>query len=143
MKTVLIVDDEPKISTALEIRLQAAGYTTVTAQDAVTGLSSAVARKPDLILLDISLPGGDGLEVARKLRTLPETIGIPIIFITASKDPYLRAKAMDLGAAGLFDKPYDAEELLAVAGHALGETSFFARPKARSAAVTPTPASSQ
>jgi DNA-binding response OmpR family regulator len=128
MKTILIVDDEPKISAALEIRLKAAGYTTVTAGDAIAGLSRAVACKPNLILMDISLPGGDGLEVARKLHTLPETAGIPIIFVTASKDPGLRAKAMDLGAAGLFDKPYDPEELLAVASHALGETSYFSRP---------------
>jgi DNA-binding response OmpR family regulator len=82
--------------------------------------------------LDISLPAGDGLEVAARLRDLPETGLIPIIFVTACKDPGLRSKAMDLGAAGLFEKPYDPEELLAVAGHALGETSIFRRPPVRS-----------
>jgi DNA-binding response OmpR family regulator len=137
MKTILIVDDEPAIAAALELRFKAAGYSTMVAGDAATGLSRAVERKPDLILMDVSLPAGDGLEVARKLRKLPETRSIPIIFITASKDPGLRGKAMDLGAAGLFEKPYDPEELLAVAGHALGETSVFSRPSARSAPEHP------
>src|SRR5262249_46382106 len=99
--------------------------------DATSGLSRAVQDSPDLILLDISLPAGDGLELARKLRGLPETRSTPIIFLTASRDPDLRAKAMDLAAAGLFDKPYDPDELLAVAGHALGETGMFRRPIAR------------
>jgi DNA-binding response OmpR family regulator len=131
MKRILIVDDDLKISAAMEIRFQAAGYATITAGDAVTGLSRAVETRPDLIVLDISLPAGDGLEVASKLRALPETAAVPIIFVTASKEPNLRSKAMDLGAAGLFDKPYDPEELLAVAGHALGETGFLRRPIAR------------
>jgi DNA-binding response OmpR family regulator len=131
MKSILIVDDDPKISTALEIRFRAGGYRTLTAGDGARGLSRAVEERPDLILLDISLPAGDGLEVERKLRKLPETCSIPIIFVTASRDPGLRAKAMDLAAAGLFDKPYDADELLAVAGHALGETGMFRRPLAR------------
>ncbi|HXJ72317.1 MAG TPA: response regulator, partial [Candidatus Dormibacteraeota bacterium] len=83
MKTILIVDDEPAIAAALELRFKAAGYSTMVAGDAATGLSRAVERKPDLILMDVSLPAGDGLEVARKLRKLPETRSIPIIFITA------------------------------------------------------------
>jgi len=131
MKTILIIDDDPKIAAALEIRFRAGGFDIAMAGDAASGLSRAVEVRPDLILLDISLPAGDGLSVARKLRELPETRTIPFIFITASKDPDLRAKAMDLGAAGLFDKPYDADELLAVAGHALGETGMFRRPIAR------------
>jgi len=131
MKRILIVDDDPKISAAMEIRFKAASYATVTAGDAAAGFSRAVETRPDLILLDISLPAGDGLEIAAKLRALPETASIPIIFVTACKDPDLRSKAMDLGAAGLFDKPYDPEELLAVAGHALGETGFFRKPIAR------------
>jgi DNA-binding response OmpR family regulator len=131
MKSILIVDDDPKIAAALQIRFRAGGYRTLHAGDAATAVSRAVAERPDLILLDISLPAGDGFGVARKLRGLPETSIIPIIFITASKDPGLRAKAMDLGAAGLFDKPYDADELLAVAGHALGDTASFVRPPGR------------
>lgn len=135
MKTILIVEDDPKIVAALEIRLQDNGYATLFAGDAVTGFGKAVQHLPDLILLDISLPAGDGLQVARKLRNLPQTANIPFLFVTANKDPELREQAMDVGAAGLFDKPYNADELLAVIAHALGETGMFRRPIAR---YTPT-----
>jgi DNA-binding response OmpR family regulator len=131
MKRILIVEDDPKIATALEIRLQSAGYATLAAGDAAAGLSQAVQHRPDLIVLDISLPAGDGLQLARKLRGLPETRNTPFLFVTANTDPHLRARAMDLGAAGLFEKPYNAEELLAVIGHALGETGMFRRLIAR------------
>ena len=131
MKTILIVEDDPKIVAALEIRFQAAGYATLSAGDAASGLSKAVQHRPNLIVLDISLPAGDGLQLAAKLKSLPETRHTPFLFVTANKDPELRARAMDLGAAGLFEKPYNAEELLAVVGHALGETGMFRRRIAR------------
>jgi DNA-binding response OmpR family regulator len=131
MKNILIIEDDLKIVAALEIRLKAGGYTTLTAGDAASGLSKAVQHRPDLIVLDISLPAGDGLQLGRQLRSLAETRRIPIVFVTANKDPELREKVMDLGAAGLFEKPYNADELLAVVGHALGETGTFRRPIAR------------
>jgi len=131
MKTILIVEDDPKIVAVLEIRFQSAGYATLTASDAASGLSKAVQHRPHLIVLDISLPAGDGLQLAEKLKSLPETRQTPFLFVTANKDPDLRARAMDLGAAGLFEKPYNADELLAVAGHALGETGMFRRRIAR------------
>lgn len=131
MKTILIVEDDPKIVAALEIRLKDAGYATLSAGDAATGFSKAVQHLPDLVVLDISIPAGDGLQLARQLRGLDHTRHIPFLFVTANKDPELRERAMDLGAAGLFDKPYNADELLAVIGHALGETGMFRRPIAR------------
>jgi DNA-binding response OmpR family regulator len=131
MKNVLIIEDDPKIASALEIRFRSGGYGTETAGDAALGFSRAVATQPDLIVLDISLPGGNGLDLARRFRSIPETQRAPIIFVTASTTPDLRQRAMDLGAAGLFEKPYDSSELLAVAGHALGETGMFKRPIAR------------
>jgi DNA-binding response OmpR family regulator len=131
MKNILIIEDDPRIVAALEIRLQASDYSTISAGDAASGLSKAVEHQPHLIVLDVSLPAGDGLQLGRKLRSLPETRRTPFIFVTGNQDPDLRAKAMDLGAAGLFEKPYDADELLAVIGHALGETGTFRRPIAR------------
>jgi DNA-binding response OmpR family regulator len=131
MKNILIIEDDPKIAIALEIRFKAGGYGTLTAGDAVSGMSKAVQNQPDLIVLDISLPGGNGLDLAQQFKHLPETRRAPIIFITASRAPNLREQVMDLGAAGLFEKPYDSDELLAVAGHALGETGMFKRPIAR------------
>ncbi len=127
MKTVLIIDDDPRIVSALEVRLRAGGYTTFATGDATTGFSRALELRPDLILLDISLPAGDGLSLAQKLRHRPETRATPIIFVTAHVDPELRERTMEVGAAGLFEKPYDGEELMAVIGHALGETGMFRR----------------
>jgi DNA-binding response OmpR family regulator len=131
MKNVLIIEDDPKIAAALEIRFRSGGYSAEVAGDAVAGMSRAVETQPDLIVLDISLPGGNGLDLAQRFKAIPETRLAPIIFVTASKAPNLRQRAMDLGAAGLFEKPYDSVELLAVAGHALGETGMFRRPIAQ------------
>jgi DNA-binding response OmpR family regulator len=143
MKNILIIEDDPRIAAALEIRFRTGGYQTFTAGNVTVGMDQAVRRRPDLMLLDISLPGGDGLALAKRFRSLPETRQIPIIFVTASKDPGLRVKAMNLHAAGLFEKPYDPEELLAVAGHAMGDTGMFRRqrPVHGGAATSPTVAS--
>jgi len=119
MKTILIVEDDQKISLALCVRLKAHGYATRIAGDAVTAVSLAVRHKPDLILLDLSLPAGNGLALAEQFHELPETRGTPVIFATASKDPELRRKAIDLGVVGLLRKPYEAEALLTVVNHAL------------------------
>jgi len=112
MKTLLVVEDDPKICAALRVRLGAAGYHVVAAPDGFSGLKMAVAEKPDLILLDIMMPVGMGFSVAERLKDLG--LGeIPIIFITASKRAGLRKMAQKLGAAGFFEKPYDADELVA------------------------------
>jgi PAS domain S-box-containing protein len=91
---------------------RAHGYDVIAGYDAVLAATMAVKHRPDLILLDITMPGGDGFLVAERLRNLDETARIPIIFLTASKQPGLREKAMELSPAGFFEKPYEAEELL-------------------------------
>lgn len=112
MKKILIVEDDQKIAMALVIRLRANGYTVSVAADAIAGASQARATKPDLILLDIALPGGNGFQLAETFLHMPETNETPVIFITASKSPTLMQKVMDLGAIGLFEKPFDTEKLL-------------------------------
>ena len=132
MKKILIVEDDERLSLALSIRMKAQEYATWTAGDAISALSLALQINPDLILLDISLPAGNGFTLIEQLDRFPETREIPIIFTTASKDPELRNRALDLGAAGLLRKPYDAEELLAVVDQTLSDwdpdsrTHFFA-----------------
>jgi DNA-binding response OmpR family regulator len=106
------VEDDPKISLALEVRLKANRYAVAVAPDALSGASMGRVVKPDLILLDISMPGGNGFQLAETFHHMPETKGTPIIFITASKSPELLQKVMDLGAVGLFEKPFDTEKLL-------------------------------
>lgn len=111
MKKILIVEDDKNIVMALTIRLRAAGYEVFQAYDVVSGTSMAVKHQPQLILLDISMPGGNGFDVADRIRN---KIGIPanIIFLTAHKEPALRERAMQMGAAAFFEKPYDPDSLL-------------------------------
>lgn len=112
MKRILIVEDDQKIALALQVRLRANRYAVSVASDAIVGASLGRTVKPDLILLDISMPGGNGFQLAETFQRLLETRGTPIIFITASKSPELLKKVMDLGAVGLFEKPFDTEKLL-------------------------------
>ena len=112
MKKILVVEDDQKIAMALVIRLKGNGYNASIAPDAITGASQARAIKPDLILLDISLPGGNGFQLAETFLRMPETNGTPVIFITASRNPELMQKVIELGAVGLFEKPFDVEKLL-------------------------------
>jgi len=121
MKKILVVDDDPNIITALTVRLQAAGYEVLSAPDGFKGLQAAVTSPPDLILLDVCLPAVIGFAVARRLQELGLE-RIPVIFITASKKEGLRAAAKALGAAGYLEKPYEAQELLALIAQVLRES---------------------
>lgn len=112
MKKVMIVEDDKKIAMALSVRLKSCGYEVEASHDAVVAVSNAKTFKPDLILLDISMPGGDGFSLAERFNNLVDTAGVPIIFVTASKKIGLKEKAMAMGAAGFFEKPYDADLLL-------------------------------
>ena len=112
MKKILIVEDDQKIALALQVRLKTNRYAVSIASDAIQGANLGRTVKPDLILLDISMPGGDGFQLAETFHNMLETSGTPIIFITASKNPELLEKVMMLGAVGLFEKPFDTEKLL-------------------------------
>lgn len=111
MKKILVVEDDKKISLALAIRLRAVGYQVIQAYDTVGGTSMAKKHEPDVILLDISMPGGDGFNVAQRVRKIIGSEPV-IIFLTAHKEPELRQRAMEFGAAGFIEKPYDADRLI-------------------------------
>jgi len=112
MKKILIIEDDQKTALALAVRLKAEGYATWIAGDAIRGMQLARRQQPDLILLDIGLPGGNGFDFAETLKLGPETRDIPVVFLTASKDRLLFDRVLRLGAAGLLEKPYEATELL-------------------------------
>jgi two-component system response regulator AtoC len=117
-KTILIVEDDQKVALGLAIRMKSAGYEAIIAHDALSGVRSAIRNKPHLVLLDISMPAGNGFLVAERIqRNIPHPI--PIIFLTASRHPEFRQKAEELGALAFFEKPYEPAELLAVIGEAL------------------------
>jgi two-component system cell cycle response regulator len=106
-----MVDDDRTVLLTLGVRLKAMGYTVYTAKDAVSAVSAAVKNHPDVIVLDVSLPAGDGFLVAGRLQNLVGSAATPINFITASEDPHLRDRAMKLGAAAFLKKPFDATTL--------------------------------
>lgn len=108
------------VAKALAIRVKLAGYTVTMAHDAATAVIMAKKIQPDLILLDINLPAGNGFVVAERIMMqLPHIV--PIIFITASKNPEFLQRAKDIGAVGYFEKPYEPEELLTAIQEILGE----------------------
>ncbi|KTC98384.1 MULTISPECIES: response regulator [Legionella] len=113
MKKILIVEDDKDIAKALTIRLKSCNYQVDTAADVVQGVNHVVNNVPDLILLDISIPAGDGFLLAERVKCLPQVGNIPIIFMTANKKPELKKKAEEYGAAAFFEKPFDSNKLLA------------------------------
>jgi DNA-binding response OmpR family regulator len=111
MKTVLLIDDDNVFLLSIGVRMKAMGYTICTAKDAASAVSVVRKTSPDVIVLDVSLPGGDGFLVAGRLQSLISSAATPIIFITASENPGLRERAMKLGAAAFMTKPFDATTL--------------------------------
>jgi len=111
MKTVLLVDDDNTVLLALGVRLKGMGYTVCTAKDAVGAVSAARKNNPDVIVLDISLPAGNGFMVAERLQSMISSAVTPIIFMTASEAPALRERALKFGAVKFLKKPFDATTL--------------------------------
>jgi DNA-binding response OmpR family regulator len=109
---VLVVDDEPDAVELVEFNLRKAGLNVVTAEDGLEALTKARAHVPDLILLDVMLPGMDGLEVCRNLRKDPKTASIPIIMLTAKGAELDRVLGLELGAADYVTKPFSPRELM-------------------------------
>jgi CheY-like chemotaxis protein len=111
MKSVLLVDDDNTILLGIGVRLKAMGYTIYTAKDAVSAVSAARKNEPDVVVLDISLPAGDGFLVAGRLQNLVGSGATPIIFMTSYDSPMAREQAKTLGAAAFLTKPFDATSL--------------------------------
>jgi CheY-like chemotaxis protein len=127
MKSVLLVDDDNAVLLGLGVRLKSMGYTVYTAKDAISAVATVVKSKPDVVVLDISLPAGDGFLVSSRLQNLVGSAATPVIFMTASENPHLRERAKQLGSA-FFNKPFeatalaDAIEAAACPGDAWGST---------------------
>lgn len=107
---ILIIEDEADVAKALSIRLKASGYNVISAADSIQGVSLAKKERPDLIILDIMLPGGGGFAVSERLKQDVETWDIPIIILTGV--PGTEEMAYKAGARFYFQKPYRPEELL-------------------------------
>ena len=119
MKTIHIVEDDGDIGAALAIRLASAGYRVLRSGDTTSAYDTAILERPDLLILDISLPGGDGFEVLERLRRDSDCAELPALFLTASRRPELRDRALSVGAVGFVEKPFNSSELLRVVADAL------------------------
>jgi DNA-binding response OmpR family regulator len=111
---ILIVDDDPKLKLALKIRLQANHYDTVQASDGYSAIAVAQKEHPDLILLDLGLPAGDGFAVLKYLQDSDTLSTIPVIVLTARDPQSNEQRTLQAGAAAFLQKPPDNDELLDV-----------------------------
>jgi CheY-like chemotaxis protein len=111
MKTVLLVDDDNVFLLAIGVRLKSLGYTVCTCKDAAFAVSAVLKNNPDIVVLDVSLPAGDGFLVAERLQKLPAAATTPIIIVTASENPELPERAIKAGAVAFLRKPFDAAAL--------------------------------
>jgi DNA-binding response OmpR family regulator len=118
-KKILIVDDDRDLLQGMNIWLKSQGYKVVFAVDATSAITMAQSEKPDLIILDISLPAGGGYHVMKSLKSALPLAYIPIIVITAGDASINRERALTAGAEAFFQKPFDNHELLAAIKKAL------------------------
>ena len=110
VKTILVVDDEPEIVRLVRDYLEHSGFTVVTASDGPAALQTARTRRPDLVVLDLGLPGLDGLDVTRELR---RNGTVPIVMLSARGDESDKLVGLELGADDYLTKPFSPKELVA------------------------------
>lgn len=117
---ILIVEDNELNQKLLRDVLQVEGHRTSETSTAEAGLALAIVTPPDLVLMDIHLPGMDGLAALRRLRADPRTAAIPVVAVTASAMPLERAEVLAAGFDGCFVKPLDVDEILVEVQRLLG-----------------------
>ena len=110
---ILIVDDEKDLVDLVAYNLEREGYAVLKAYDGEEALNIIRSRKPDLVLLDLMLPGIQGLEICRIVRSAPETATLPIIMLTARGEEADRVIGLEIGADDYVAKPFSVRELLA------------------------------
>lgn len=113
MSKILVIEDEAKIARFVELELKYEGYEVQTAGDGLLGLKAVKSFEPDLLVLDLMLPGISGIEVCRRLRAAEETAALPILMLTAKDDVSDKVMGLDMGADDYMTKPFAIEELLA------------------------------
>jgi adenylate cyclase len=118
-KTILIVDDNADTRLVLSARLKANHYHTVFAADALQTMSVALKERPDAILLDLGLPGGNGLMVLERLKANTSLGSIPVIIVTAEDPQVAEARAIEGGAVAFLQKPVDQDKLMAAVQQAV------------------------
>jgi two-component system, OmpR family, alkaline phosphatase synthesis response regulator PhoP len=111
-RTVLIIEDEKLIIVSTQMVLEAAGFRVESATNGEDGIAKAKSQTPDLILLDIMMPGIDGWETLTRLKRDAATAGIPVVIFTAREHSRGHQKSTEMGAADYFRKPFEPDELI-------------------------------
>jgi len=124
-KKILIVEDDLDLVKALTKRLRANSYDTIYALDAASAIQEAHREKPDVIILDIGLPGGDGFSVKKQLDRSVCLSDIPVIVMTAQNNSMTFKRSFRAGVAAFFQKPVDDLQLLSIVETVLGEPSLL------------------
>jgi two-component system alkaline phosphatase synthesis response regulator PhoP len=120
MTRVLVIDDEAPIRLLCRVNLEAEGMEVLEAPDGPSGLDVARSERPDIVLLDVMMPGLDGWRVAEQLLEDDRTTEIPIIFLTARAEFRDRARGLDIGGVDYVTKPFNPLELAPLVGELLG-----------------------
>ena len=116
---ILVVDDNPTIRRGLSVRLRANGYEVLFAEDAVSATAALVTERPDLVILDLGLPAGDGFVVMERLNKNDLLSNIPVIVLTGRELAENQDRALQAGAAAFFQKPVEDSTLLSAIRRAL------------------------
>src|SRR6266850_6657993 len=119
-KKILVVDDDPDVRLGLHVRLKANHYDVSFAADGMASIVEARKHQPDLIILDLGLPAGDGFVVMERLKNIIPLAMVPVIVVSARANEPNRERALKAGASAYLRKPVDNDELLAVIHQALG-----------------------
>lgn len=125
-KKILLVEDDKDAVRAIGIRLKSEGYDLIVASDAIAAISTARKEKPDLIVLDLGLPGGDGFTVMKRIKSNCDLMLVPIIVVSA-RDPLINeTRALEAGAEAFLQKPAENAELLVTVERALLKSEHVA-----------------
>ena len=127
-KKILIVDDDPDVRLGLHIRLKANDYEVIFAADGMASIAEARKHMPDLIILDLGLPAGDGFSVMERLKANDSLSLIPVIVLSARDRSANMDRALKAGAKAFLQKPVENAELLAVIRRVLGEPAQLKKP---------------
>lgn len=120
---ILIIDDDRQVALALSIRLAAAGYETDVANDGESGLVKLAENRPDVVLLDIRMPGIDGFEVIGRMKKDPQSADIPVIFVSANAQETAKRAALNAGGRFFLEKPFESKDLLKAIATLIAEQS--------------------
>jgi len=122
-KKILIVEDDPDVLQSMHVRLRAHHYDTYSASDAISCMAEARKSEPDLIILDLGLPAGDGFLLMDRFKNVPALASVPVIVVTGRDVRDNLKRVIQAGAKAFLQKPVNTAKLMAVIRQALGEHS--------------------